>query len=196
MSAGLAKPARMNVDQFLSWLEGQGGSDRWELVEGEVFGMAGDRAIHNRVKYAVARALDDAIRASGLSCTMFTDGVGVRIDDWTLRIPDASVQCGSDVDDNALTIDPIIVVEVTSPSSAREDEDQKLIEYMGVAGIEHYIVVHPRKALIVHHSRHESGDIRTRIQRQGDRIDLIPPGLSVMVADLLGPAGQPRGGAA
>lgn len=188
MSARIAKPERMNVDQFLSWVDAQRGSDRWELVGGEVVGMAGDRVRHNRVKYAVARALDDAIRASGLPCTIFTDGVGVRIDEWTLRIPDASVQCGSEADPDALTVEPIIVVEVTSPSSVRDDEDQKLIEYVGVASIEHYVVVHPNSGVVVHHSRHESGDIRTRILRHGDRIELRPPGITVAISDLFGPA--------
>lgn len=188
MSASVAKPERMNVDQFLAWVDAQRGSDRWELLDGEVVGMAGDRVRHNRVKYAVARALDDAIRDSNLPCTIFTDGVGVRVDEWTLRIPDASVQCGTDADPDALTVDPVIVVEVTSPSSARDDEDQKLVEYMSVAGIEHYLVVHPNTSIVVHHSRHPSGDIRTRIMRQGGQLDLIPPGLSVSVADLLGPA--------
>lgn len=189
MSASVASPTgRMTVDQFLAWLDNQRGSDRWELVEGEIVGMAGDRVRHNRVKYAVARALDDAIRSANLPCIIFTDGVGVRIDEWTLRIPDASVQCGVEADPDALTVDPTIVVEVTSPSSVRDDEDQKLIEYMGVLGVEHYLVVHPKSCVVVHHSRHSSGNILTRIFRGTGDISLDPPGILVSVAALLGPA--------
>lgn len=185
MSAPVAKPAaRMTVEDFLSWADRQPGADRYELVAGEVFGMAGDRVRHNRLKFAAAKALDAAVSRAGVPCTVFTGGVGVRIDDWTLRIPDASVQCGPEADPDAMLVEPTIVLEVTSPSSVRSDEEDKLIEYMSVPSIRHYVVVYSSSQAVVHHERREQGPIMTRILRSGT-VTLVPPGLEVEVEDLL-----------
>jgi Uma2 family endonuclease len=185
VSARLAKPTgRITVEEFLAWTSQQPGSDRYELVSGEVVGMAGDRVRHNRLKFAAARALDDAVHEAAQPCTVFTDGVGVRIDEWTLRIPDASVQCGPEADPEAMVIEPLIVLEVTSPSSVRSDEDHKLLEYMSVPSIQHYVIVYPGSQAIVHHQRGEAGTIATRIMREGV-LEMHPPGLRVGVDRLL-----------
>ena len=186
MSASVvAPPNRMAVEEFLAWSDRQTGSDRYKLVNGEVFGMAGDRVRHNRLKFAAAQALDAATLRVGAPCTAFTDGVAVRIDEWTLRIPDASVQCGPKADPDAMVIEPTIALDVTSPSSVRSDEDQKLIEYMSVASIRHYLIVHPASRAVVHHERDPEESVTTGILREGDAVTLDQPGIEVMVADLL-----------
>ena len=85
---------------------------------------------------------------------------------------------------------PLIVVEVVSPSSERDDTGAKLVDYFSVAGIRHYLIIVPEKRVVVHHQRNEEG-IATRIAHDGD-IALNPPGLTVAVATLLGrpPAGE------
>ena len=111
--------------------------------------MAPQRLQHLLVKFAVARALDDAVRAAGLPCTVFPDGAGVSISDKTLRIPDASVQCGVDFDLYSMILQaPLIVVEVVSPSSERKDTHIKLIEYFSVPSIRHYLIVLPEEGVI------------------------------------------------
>jgi Uma2 family endonuclease len=79
---------------------------------------------------------------------------------------------------------PLIVVEVTSPSSERDDTGEKLVEYFSVSRIHHYLIVNPVKKVVVHHARGQGGDISTRIVRSGE-IVLMPPGLTVPAAELL-----------
>ncbi len=182
-----ASPSRMTVREFLDWAVAQA-PGRYELVQGTPVAMAPERNLHLIVKGAVFRALSEAVAAAGLDCTVLPDGATVVIDETTAREPDAAVQCGSAPDPDALTIDaPIIVVEVASPTSVRTDEDDKLVEYFSVPSIQHYLVLHPKQRVVVHHKRHEADEIRTRIMREGV-IDLAPPGFSVAVADLFGPA--------
>src|SRR5213596_3594645 len=108
---------RMKVPEFLAWAEAQP-RGRYELVDGEIVAMAPERVRHNLVKLAVARALQDAVRAAGLPRTVFTDGVAIVINDETTREPDASVQCGVEPNLDAVIIEaPLIVAEVSSPSS-------------------------------------------------------------------------------
>jgi Uma2 family endonuclease len=178
---------RMKVDEFLLWSARQP-DDRYELVDGEIVAMTRDTVRHNRTKAAVWRTLDDAVRMAGLPCLVFVDGVGVAVNDRTLRIPDVLVQCGGEPDPNAMIVEsPVIVVEVVSPSSERDDTDAKLVDYFSVAGIRHYLIIFSEKRVVVHHQRNED-EIATRIAHDGD-IALNPPGMKVAVAALLGPVG-------
>jgi Uma2 family endonuclease len=186
MNAPVVPKARMKVDEFLAWSERQP-DDRYELVDGQIVAMTRDTVRHNRAKFAAARALEDAVRAAGLPCVVFIDGVGVAINDKTLRIPDVSVQCGAEPDPDSLVIEsPLIVVEVVSPSSERDDTGTKLLDYFSVASIRHYLIIFSEKRVVVHHQRNEGGSVDTRISRDGE-IALTPPGMAVPVAALLGP---------
>jgi len=173
----------MTVPEFLAWaIERRG---RYELVRGEVVAMAPERARHNLVKAAVFRALDDAVKRAGLPCTVFTDGMTVVIDDEHAREPDAAVQCEVATDLDSMILEaPLIVVEITSPSSERDDTGEKLVEYFSVPSIRHYLIVNPAKKVIVHHGRDEAGAISTRILHAGE-LDLTPPGITVPVRELL-----------
>ena len=55
---------RMTVTEFLAWASAQP-RGRYELVRGEVVAMAPERARHNLVKFAVVRALGDAVTEPG-----------------------------------------------------------------------------------------------------------------------------------
>jgi Uma2 family endonuclease len=181
---------RMNVPEFLAWAEAQP-RGRFELVDGEVVAMSPERLLHTFVKLEVAVALREAIRAARLPCIVFTDGATVVINDHRAREPDASVQCGVDIDLNSMVLEaPLIVVEVVSPTSVRDDTSVKLVDYFSVASIQHYLIIKSDERLVIHHRRKEGG-IETHIAQDGD-IVLNPPGISVPVAALLGP--MPPGG--
>ena len=178
---------RMKVSEFLAWINEQL-DGRFELVDGEIISMAPERVRHALVKHAAARALEDAVRAAGLPCTVFPDGVTVVINESTAREPDACVQCGVKPNLDALTIEtPLIVVEVVSPSRERYDLGALIVEYFSVPSVQHYLIILPQKSAVVHHRRDEGGRILTRIVRDG-AIALDPPGMEVAVAALLGPS--------
>ena len=195
MNAPAFPKVRMNVDEFLVWSQHQP-DDRYELVDGEIVAMSRDSVRHNRTKFAAARAFEDAVQAAGLPCVVFVDGIGVRINDKTLRIPDVVVQCGEEPEPDAMIIQsPLIAVEVVSPSSERDDIRDKILDYFSVPSICHYLIIFSEKRVVVHHGRNQGSDILTRIAHDG-AITLDPPGLTVPVAALLGPsfAGSAEGG--
>jgi Uma2 family endonuclease len=179
-----SKPRRMTVAEFLAWASAQP-RGRYELVRGEVVAMAPERARHNLLKGEVFLALKNAVKRAGLPCTVFPDGMTVVIDNEHVREPDAAVQCGVAPNLDSTVLDaPLIVVEITSPSSERSDTDEKLVEYFSVPSIQHYLIVTPVKKVVIHHARGRGGDISTRIASSG-MIDLTPPGMTVPVAELL-----------
>jgi Uma2 family endonuclease len=175
---------RVKVPEYLAWAEAQP-TGRFELVRGEIVAMAPERARHNIVKGNAFRVLHDAVRQAGLPCTVFTDGITVVIDDETAYEPDATVQCGTTLDlDTMVAEKPLIVVEVTSPTTERTDAAGKLADYFTVPSIVHYLVVDPVRLLVVHHARGTRGSIDTRIVREGERLTLDAPGLELAAADL------------
>jgi Uma2 family endonuclease len=175
--------SRLSVVQFLDWAQSQP-DGRYELVEGRIVAMAPERVRHNRAKAQAWRALDDAIQRAKLSCTAFTDGMTVVIDEATAREPDAAVQCGTDLDPDATVLPaPVIVLEVISPSTERDDSAHKLADYFTVASIHHYLILNPVKQSVVHHQRGKGGAIATRIVTT-EPIVLDPPGFSVDAAEL------------
>lgn len=170
---------RMTVPEFLRWAETQD-RGRYELLRGEIVAMAPERIRHNLVKLNIAVALREAVRAAGLSCTVFTDGVTVVIGDDTAYEPDAAVQCEGKADlDGTVAEAPLIVVEVTSPSSEKTDAAGKLADYFTVETVQHYLIADPIRRLVVAHRR-ASSTIETRIVREG-YLRLDPPGLDLAI---------------
>jgi Uma2 family endonuclease len=112
------------------------------------------------------------------------DGVSVRVDDRTVYEPDALVRCGPPAPDEALEVtDPIVVVEILSPSSRGIDTGLKLDGYFRLASLRHYLVVNTEGRVVLHHRRDEAGAIGVRILHEGT-LRLDPPGLAVEIGDL------------
>lgn len=178
----VAPKPRMTVDAFLPWAMAQP-SGRYELVNGEVVAMAPERAIHAETKAEAWLALRTALAAAGLPCRAYVDGLGVRIDEATLYEPDVLVRCGTPLADDALEApDPMIVVEVVSPSSAARDSGAKLEDYFSLPSVAHYLILKTDSRAAIHHRR--AGDaIATTILRDG-AVTLDPPGVTLDVAAL------------
>ncbi|HEY8162220.1 MAG TPA: Uma2 family endonuclease, partial [Methylocystis sp.] len=175
---------RMTVEEYLAWSESQEG--RYELVDGVVYAQAAERAAHAEMKGLVFLALTNAIRKKGLECRALVDGMAVRVGARTVFEPDAMVYCGPRLAPDAMLVDnPVIVVEVISPTSGRNDNTRKLAGYFALPSIRHYLVVDPDDPLVVHHERREDGEVVSHILREG-RVILDPPGLSFELSDLYG----------
>ena len=85
---------------------------------------------------------------------MFPDGMTVRISARTAFEPDALVVCPSPLDLNTMEIpNPIVVVEVLSPSTAADDHGLKLDGYFSLMSVEHYLIVDPDRRVMIHHKR-------------------------------------------
>jgi len=179
-------PVIMDRDAFYAWAEQQP-RGKFERQDGRIFAMGRERASHVRAKLATVVSLRDAIAAAGADCEALTDGVAIRIGEASDYLPDASVNCGPRMDDDAIAVpNPIIAVEVISPSSTRIDSVSKLTGYMGVPSIRHYLIVSLDPRIIIHHRKRQEDDgIETRLVSIGP-ITLDPPGITVQAEDLFG----------
>jgi Uma2 family endonuclease len=177
-------PPRMTVEEYLVWAEGRPG--RYELIGGEVVAQASERARHWEIKLATHVALLNAIKGRGGACHVVPDGGTVRIDETTAYEPDAMVYCGAKVAPDAMIVEnPVIVVEVLSPTTGRNDKSRKLADYFRVPSIHHNLIIDTETPLIIHHERRADGDILTHILREG-AVTLDPPGIELPLSEIYG----------
>jgi Uma2 family endonuclease len=169
----------MTSDEFIAWAMDQPETCHYELLDGEVVAMAPERAAHARAKAHIWRRLDEAIEAARLPCEALADCMSVEVDEHTVYEPDALVRCGPLLPGDAIKLnDPLIVVEVQSPSTSSRDVGPKLIDYFRLPSVRHYLIVRTTNRTVIHHARGENGVILTRIIRDGP-IQLDPPGITL-----------------
>ena len=178
---------RMTVEDFLAWSEEQPDDARYELVAGAPLRlMAPTNIRHARIRRNASDALRAAIVASGRSCEVFDAGPGVAVglDGDECRIPDVVVTCATEIDETAwLVPEPVIVVEVASPSTRLADVNDKAEIYGSITSIQHDLVIEQDRRRAVYHARGPSGGLEPRIVRAGD-IVLDPPGIRLVLDEL------------
>jgi Uma2 family endonuclease len=76
--------------------------------------------------------------------------------------------------------DPIIIVEVLSPLSDKDDTGRKLALYLNIPSLRHYLVIDQERRQIVHHARRDDlgGAFLTNIAPP-DPLRLDPPGIEI-----------------
>lgn len=173
---------RLSRTEFRRWAEAQP-KGRFERVAGEPVAMTPERVAHVRIKNRVWQALDRALREENIPCEALGDGVTVEIDDDTDYEPDAIVNCGEKLPPDAVAAtNPVVIVEVLSPSTQSVDAGGKLADYFRLASVQHYLLVRTTKREVIHHRRAENS-IETRILKAGV-IRLDPPGMGFDIGEL------------
>ena len=142
MNIALRRP--FTVEEYLAWANAQAERQRSELINGQIVAMAPERIKHAKVKLAVAIALKAAVVRSGLPCHVLADGPTVRIDDHTAYEPGALVYYGQELPGDSLVVpNPVIIVEVLSPTTMHTDTSAKLIGYFKLPSVQHYLIIDP-----------------------------------------------------
>ncbi len=117
----LAKiPVYMSVQQFLAWDSGDGRT--WQLVDGEPQAMAPASRTHGTLQGELGRLIGNHLRDRGSPCTLVvTPGVIPHVQSSrNVRIPDLAVTCSDYAAEEAVLTDPVLIVEILSPSNQAE----------------------------------------------------------------------------
>ncbi len=116
-----------------------------EYLDGVAFAMAGGTAEHARLSASVARVLGN--RMAGKPCGVFSSDLRIHAKASGLATyADVTVICGKsefDPEDRKQTtvINPILLVEVLSPSTEAYDRGEKLAHYKGIASLKVVLLV-------------------------------------------------------
>ncbi|MDE2776613.1 MAG: Uma2 family endonuclease [Chloroflexota bacterium] len=113
-----------------------------ELIDGEVYDMSGGTGEHSQIAANIIFSLISLLETS--SCRVNTSDMMLKVRDDRYLYPDVSVVCGQPEyeDDSRLAlVNPTLVVEVTSPSSAEADRGSKRESYMHLPSVQAYLVI-------------------------------------------------------
>jgi Uma2 family endonuclease len=177
----------MTVDEFLAWAVRQE-KGRFELFNGRVVMQQPQNWGHAELSWRITNALAAAIEKAGVPFYAAPVGMTVRITDNTAFEPDALVAPLPTPERLDMEIpNPVLVVEVLSPSSARRDLKDKLAGYFQVASIQHYLVLDPEKCHVLWYRRGSSGAAGPPATVREGSLALDPPGIELALADVFPP---------
>ena len=147
---------------------------RSEYMNGEIIAMSGASLAHNLITGNVFANL--CIRLRGSGCLAFANEMRVSIPSVNSYFyPDVSVVCEEprfedDVFDTLLN--PIVVVEVLSPSTEAYDRGDKFAHYRQLQSLQEYILVSQDKVRVDHYVRHAAQWILTDFQELDQQLPL------------------------
>jgi Uma2 family endonuclease len=131
----------MSADDFLGWEAEQ--PTKHEFIAGEVFAMTGAAKAHVTVALNVAMALRSHLR--GTPCSTFIADTKVHVDTAdAYYYPDVTVTCSAaDAQDPMTVREPVLLVEVLSPSTAAHDRGAKFAAYRQLPTLREYLLIDP-----------------------------------------------------
>jgi Uma2 family endonuclease len=166
----MAEPARKATYTFAEYLAIDEASEiKHELVNGEIFAMAGGTLEHAQIAGNLIRVLGTQLL--GRPCNVYTSDARVRVRATGLATyPDVTVVCGAIERDpeNAHTItNPVVLVEVLSDSTEGYDREEKFSHYRRIPSLREYLLVSQKERRVEHFTRNDDGSWTLR--------DLVPP---------------------
>ncbi len=158
---------------------------RHEYLDGEIYAMSGGTPDHAALAAAVIRLLGTGIPAA---CRVFTSDLRVRTATGLTTYPDAAVVCGPTLrasDDSIAVTNPILLVEVTSPSTEDYDRGEKLRHCKSLRTVREILIVSHREArLTVHRRRDDQGDWERTEAATGASVDIASVGVNLAVDEV------------
>ena len=171
----------MSVEEFLDWHQYQ--EERYELVQGTpVRMMAGARQDHNVATMNVAAALLPFTRKRG--CRTTSSDTAVRTVGGGVRYPDIVVDCGPADPSHLAASEPVLVVEVASPSTRDIDLVDKVDEYKAIQSIIYVLLIEPAVINVTLHARENQGWRVSKFYYLDDEIELPELGARLTVASI------------
>jgi Uma2 family endonuclease len=160
-------------------------STRHEYLDGEIYAMAGGTPDH-----AALAAAAIGILRGGLppGCRVFTSDLRVRIAETGLSTyPDGAVVCGKSAragDDALAVVNPVLLIEVTSPSTEEYDRGEKLRNYQYLPSLREVLIMSHREPRVTLVRRQDDGRWTSSDVRGGESVALVSVGRSISVDDI------------
>ena len=152
----------MSLDEFLAWEREQ--PERYEYARGVITMMTGASLAHATITMNIAFALRAPLRAIG--CRAFMNDAKILAGD-SVRYPDVAVTCSLFSGKDDILPAPVIVIEVLSPSTEREDRGRKKFDYFATPSIMQYAIIEQDERRIELYTRADAKWTDEIIQAEG-----------------------------
>ena len=145
----------MSIEEFLDFAETS--EERFEFIDGEICPMTGGTLEHFDIVTNVMDLLQPGL--AGKAYRRYSGGMLVKANGDKLLSPDVIVVAGRpETESNRrVLLNPLVVVEVTSPTSADYDRNEKADYYFDVPSIQACLVIEQERLLVELYTRGAAG---------------------------------------
>jgi Uma2 family endonuclease len=131
---------------------------RHEFAAGDIYALADGTPIHASLAAAIVRLVGAQLP---FGCRVYSSDLRVRVPETGLSTyPDVAVVCGQTIraaDDAVAVTNPVLLVEITSPSTEDYDQGEKLSHYQCLPSVKEVLLVSHRTPALLLHRRGSSG---------------------------------------
>ncbi len=161
----MAAPAvkRMTIAEFLEW--NPPGDTRYQLVDGVPVAMAPHANAHGQLAATLCTELTLATRRRPPCFVVSQPGIALWHRD-TCYEADLAVACRPQDPKRHDLADPILIVEVLSPTTERHDQNVKLPDYRRLPSVQEIVLIDSRSMVCHVHRRQPDGRWLTDILQQ------------------------------
>jgi len=155
MSSAEKLDLKMSPSAYTLWEQEQ--TERHEYYNGEVFAQAGGTRGHSLIATNAARAIGNLL--VGRDCFVHGSDMRILIQATGYQVyPDVSVVCPPvEGDSDNVISNPILIVEVLSPSTADFDRGGKFGHYRQIPSLKEYLVFWQDEARVEQHTSTPDG---------------------------------------
>jgi Uma2 family endonuclease len=172
----------MTVDDYLFWEDGT--DTRYELIGGIVVAMAPPMPRHGILSVRLGGSIDAALR-SRRPCNAQSEAGIVRPDrDDTCYIADLAVTCDPIQLDDRLIRNPVLIVEILSPSTAAFDRQTKVPDYRQIPSVQEILLIDSESVFAELLRREGDRWVTEIIQGPAARLSLSSVPLRIPMAEL------------
>jgi Uma2 family endonuclease len=157
-----------------------------EFHDGQMFAMAGGSPNHALLAGNIIGILHRQLPAG---CHVFSSDLRIKVGSGRLyTYPDCSVVCGElelFSDQRDVLLNPLLIVEVLSPSTESYDRGKKFELYRTIASFREYLVIHQDRRYVEHHSKQDDGSWLLREHSgEGGSVAVARLGVLISLAEL------------
>ena len=157
-----------------------------EYFNGHIIAMSGASRQHSLIVTNISGELHFQFKGRG--CEVYTNDMRVRPNPReSYFYPDVVVVCGGpEFEDDAFDtlLNPIVIVEVLSPSTEVYDRGEKFTRYKQLASFQEYVLVAQDKVWVEHHRRHGPQWVRNHYRTLEDVLPLPAIGCELPLRDI------------
>ena len=177
MNLAVRRP--MTLAEFLEWEDRQ--PLRYEFDGVGPVAMTGGTYGHSTIQGNLAIAIGGRLR--GAPCRFHGSDLKFQVAEGHVRYPDGMVVCSAIDRTASVVYDPVIVFEVLSPSTTRDDRIVKAREYQATPSVQRYVMLEQDSVSATVYAR--SGATWTHEILVADSLLALPEiGISMPLAEL------------
>ena len=189
MRSTVAKTKRVSMEEYFRLEELS--EVRHDFVDGDVLAMSGGSSEHCLIGANVIGETRQKLKSAKKPCKVYTSDFLIGVPDETyFHYPDATVVCGPLLMDQRdgrqkTLINPLLVFEILSPSTANYDRGEKFDHYRLLESFREYVLIFQDKPEIHTFYKHDDGTWAMAVHvGKTAKISLQSVGISIDAAEV------------